>query len=58
MGHTGAAYGLISSYYYSGDYAVSYAINGALNGYKGFAGSIFELERQMIHSLTYQFITQ
>lgn len=56
VGHTGAAYGLISSYYYHEDYTVAYAISGALNGYKYNTTSFFEVERQMLHSLTYQFV--
>jgi hypothetical protein len=33
-GHLGAAYGLISGYFFWKSYTLNYIINGALNGYK------------------------
>jgi len=43
VGHTGSAYGLISAYFYHGDYAVAYVVNGALDDYKSNSTSIFEV---------------
>ena len=44
-GHLGAAYGLISSQLFWGEYTLTYIINGALNGYKNVDNSIYEYER-------------
>ena len=49
-GHTGAAYNLISAQHFWGGYTLTYAINGALNGYKSVANSIYEYERVAIHT--------
>lgn len=56
VGHTGSAYGLISAYFYHEGYTVAYVVNGALNGYKYSANTFFEVERQMIHDYTYDFV--
>ena len=48
-GHEGAAYGLISGYYFWKNYVFAYIINGALNGYKYGTGTIYEGERLAIH---------
>jgi hypothetical protein len=49
-GHTGSAYGLISGYHFWNDYTFSYIINGALNGYSYDSATIYERERETIHS--------
>lgn len=41
-GHTGSAYGLISAYYFWGNYTMTYIVNGALNGYGYGTGTIYE----------------
>ena len=48
-GHLGAAYGLISGYYFWDNYTLTYQINGALNGYGYGTGTIYEKERLLIH---------
>lgn len=35
---------------------MAYVVNGALNGYKYSANTFFEVERQMIHDYTYDFV--
>jgi hypothetical protein len=49
-GHLGAAYGLISGYFFWKSYTLTYIINGALNGYKYQSGTIYETARIAIHS--------
>lgn len=56
QGHLGAAYGLISAYFYWKNYTFAYIINGALNGYKYGTGTIYEAERLAIHSGVETFI--
>ena len=54
-GHTGSAYGLISAYYFWGNYTLTYIINGALNGYTYGTGTIYEKERLLVHEAVYNF---
>lgn len=53
VGHTGSAYGLASGMWFSGNYTVAYAMNGALNGYHYVDYSIYSIERQAIANITY-----
>ena len=48
-GHIGSAYGLISAYYFWGNYTLTYIVNGALHGYTYGTGTIYEKERLLIH---------
>ena len=58
VGHTGSGYGLISAYYYSGDWAFSFVINGILNGYTYNNDSIYQVERQWVNALVDRFVTE
>jgi len=55
-GHTGSAYGLISAYYFWGNYTLTYMVNGALNGYTYGTGTIYEKERLMLCEAASNFV--
>lgn len=55
-GHTGSAYGLISGYYFWGNYTLTYIVNGALNGYGYGTGTIYEKERLLIYEAATKYI--
>ena len=54
-GHLGDNVGLISAEYFWKNYAFSYIINGALNGYETKNGSFYEVERVLIHQAVNKF---
>ena len=43
VGHTGSGYGLISGYYYSGEYAFAMVVNGILHGFKYSGDTIYQV---------------
>jgi hypothetical protein len=58
VGHTGSGFGLISAYYYAGDWAFAFVINGILNGYTYNNASIYQVERQFVNALVNKFISE
>ena len=56
-GHLGDNIGLISAEFFWKNYAFSYIINGALNGYERKNGSFYEVERNLIQKAVSNFLT-